>query len=225
MKKFLRILLWLTVLGSLGLFILLLINWQVSSYSRDRIYRSADAIPAEDRIAIVLGAKVWEDGSLSHALLDRVTTAVELYKAGKVKKLLMSGDNPTHQYDEPTAMKRHAVELGVPETDVILDFAGRRTYDTCYRAKEIFEVKKVVLVTQEFHLPRSIYLCRNMEIDSIGIVANKRAYLAENYWAFREFFSVVSAWFEMNFIPFEPIKGRKEPIVINGTGAAAAWRN
>lgn len=212
MKKFFRILLWLTGLALFGLLVVYLINLQVASYSKDKIYRSAETVPSENRIAIVLGAKVWDDGSLSHALLDRVTTAVELYKAGKVKKLLMSGDNPTHQYDEPTAMKAEAIRQGVPENDVVLDFAGRRTYDTCYRAKEIFEIKKAIIVSQEFHLPRSIYLCQNMEIDSIGIVANKRTYLAENYWAFREFFSVFSAWFEMNFIPFEPIKGNKEPI-------------
>jgi SanA protein len=212
MKKLLRILLWLIVLACLGLFAIFLINLQVSSYSKDKIYKTASDVPAENRIAIVLGAKVWDDGSLSHALIDRVTTAVELYQAGKVKKLLMSGDNPTQDYDEPTAMKKYAIELGVPENDIILDFAGRRTYDTCYRAKEIFEVKKAIIVTQEFHLPRSIYLCQNMEVDSIGIVANRRTYLAEDYWAFREFFSVASAWFEMNFIPFEPIKGSKEPI-------------
>jgi SanA protein len=212
MKKFLRILLWLFGLALLGLLVVFLINLRVASYSNDTIYRSANDVPSENRIAIVLGAKVWDDGSLSHALLDRVTTAVELYKAGKVKKVLMSGDNPNQQYDEPTAMKAEAVRQGVPENDVVLDFAGRRTYDTCYRAKEIFEVKKAIIVTQEFHLPRSIYLCQNMDVDSIGIVANKRNYLAENYWTFREFFSVFSAWFEMNFIPFEPIKGNKEPI-------------
>jgi SanA protein len=210
--KFLRILLWLTVLGLAVLLGLFLINWQVGSYSNNKIYRSANDVPSENRIAIVLGAGVKEGGKLTDALFDRVTTAVELYKAGKVKKLLMSGDNPTQAYDEPTAMKAEAVRQGVPENDVVLDFAGRRTYDTCYRAKEIFEIKKAVIVTQEFHLPRSIYLCQNMEIDSIGIVANRRNYLAENYWAFREFFSVASAWFEMNFIPFEPIKGNKEPI-------------
>jgi SanA protein len=210
--KFLRILLWLTVLGLAVLLGLFLINWQVGSYSNNKIYRSANDVPSENRIAIVLGAGVKEGGKLTDALFDRVTTAVELYKAGKVKKIVMSGDNPNPQYDEPTAMKAEVVRQGVPENDVVLDFAGRRTYDTCYRAKEIFEIKKAVIVTQEFHLPRSIYLCQNMEIDSIGIVANRRNYLAENYWAFREFFSVASAWFEMNFIPFEPIKGNKEPI-------------
>jgi SanA protein len=212
MKKFLRILMWLTIIFLLGLLTVYLINLRVGSYSGGKIYRTVEDVPNEPRIAIVLGAKVWDDGSLSHALLDRVATAVDLYKAGKAKKLLMSGDNPTPEYDEPTAMKRYAMELGVPESDIVLDFAGRRTYDTCYRAKEIFEVKKAIIVSQEFHLPRSIYLCQNMEVDSIGIVANRRRYLGERYWAFREFFSVFSAWFEMNFVPFEPIKGKKEPI-------------
>jgi SanA protein len=216
MKKWiLRILILGLGFGLVGLFFVYLVNLQVNSYSTNRVQTSITEIPTDEpkRIAIVLGARVWDDGSLSHALIDRVTTAVELYRAGRVKKLLMSGDNPSAAYDEPTAMKKFATELGVPESDIVLDFAGRRTYDTCYRAKEIFDVKSAIIVTQEFHQARSIFLCSNMGIDSIGIVANRRKYLGENYWAFREFFSVFGAWFEMNFVPFEPISGAKEPIV------------
>lgn len=212
MKKFLRILLYLTLLGLLGLFFVFLINLQVSSYSKDKIYHSVQDVPNENRIAIVLGARVRAGEVLSNVLEDRVITAIELYKAGKVKKLLMSGDNPSQEYDEPTAMKNYAVKLGVPENDVVTDFAGRRTYDSCYRAKEVFEVQKAIVVSQEFHLPRSIYLCQNMGVEAIGIVANRRPYDRDDYFAFREFFSVASAWFEINFIPFEPIKGDKEPI-------------
>lgn len=214
MKKFFKVLLYLLIIGLIGFLVVFFVNSYVNSQAEGKINQTVDTVVAENppRIAIVLGAKVWDDGSPSHALYDRVATAVDLYKAGKVKKLLMSGDNPTHQYDEPTAMKKTAIELGVPEQDIVLDFAGRRTYDTCYRAKEIFEVKSSVIVTQEFHLPRSLYLCNNMGIDSIGIKANRREYVAEDYWAFREFFSVFSAWFEMNFIPFQPIEGNKEPI-------------
>ncbi len=196
----------------IGLFAVYLINLQIASYSTDKIYKNVAEVPNDNSVAIVLGAKVWDDGSLSHALIDRVTTGVELYKAGKVKKLLMSGDNPSADYDEPTAMKGEAIKQGVPEADIVLDFAGRRTYDTCYRAKEIFDVKTAVIVSQEFHLPRSIYLCKNLGVESVGVIANRRKYLGENYWAFREFFSVFSAWFEMNFIPFEPVSGKKEPI-------------
>jgi SanA protein len=215
MKKwFWRIFLTSIVLALLGVLTVYLINLQIASYSNNKIYKSVADIPNDNSVAIVLGAKVWEGGTLSPVLQDRVETAVELYKAGKVKKLLMSGDNPSADYDEPTAMKNEAIKLGVSEKDVVLDFAGRRTYDTCYRAKEIFEIKKAVIVSQEFHLPRSIYLCENIGVESVGIIANRRPYEGENYWAFREFFSVFSAWFEMNFVPFETIKGSKEPIVL-----------
>jgi SanA protein len=214
MKWFLRILLGLAALSLVALLIVYLVNLRVQSYTAGRLQTSITEIPSEEppRVAIVFGARVWNDGSPSNALYDRVVTAVELYRAGRVRKLLMSGDNPTHQYDEPTAMKQTAMELGVPESDIVLDFAGRRTYDTCYRAKEIFEVQKAILVTQEFHQARALYLCNNLGIDSIGITANRRKYEGENYWTFREFFSRPSAWFEMNFLPFEPIKGEKEPI-------------
>ena len=215
MKKwFWRIFLTLLIVGLIGFVAIFIINRYVYSQTNAKIQTSITEIPAENppRIAIVFGARVWDNGVPSNSLYDRVLTAVELYRAGRVKKLLMSGDNPNANYDEPTAMKKTAMELGVPESDIILDFAGRRTYDTCYRAKEIFGVEKAILVSQDYHLPRSLYLCNSLGVDSIGIKANRRAYDGENYYHFREFFSVPSAWFEMNFIPFEPVKGQKEPI-------------
>ncbi|MGC2235588.1 MAG: ElyC/SanA/YdcF family protein [Pyrinomonadaceae bacterium] len=216
MKRFRRILLILLIAGLAGLLFVYLINRHVYSVSDGKIETSITEIPAEEppRIAIVFGAKVRSGDELSNVLYDRVITAVELYRAGRVKKLLMSGDNPTAEYDEPTAMKKTAVKLGVPEQDIVLDFAGRRTYDTCYRAKEIFEVKRAILVTQEFHLARALYLCNNLGVESIGITANRRKYEGEGNgsWAFREFFSVASAWLEINFLPLEPVKGEKQPI-------------
>ena len=214
MKWFWRIRVTFIVAGLISLLVIYLINRRIESQAAGKIESSITEIPTENppRIAIVLGAKVWENGEPSHALLDRVITAVELYRAGRVKKLLMSGDNPTENYDEPTAMKATAVKLGVPESDIVLDFAGRRTYDTCFRAKEIFQIQKAIIVTQEFHQARSLYLCNNLGVDSIGITANRRKYLGENYWAFREFFSTASAWFEINFLPFAPVGGQKEPI-------------
>lgn len=215
MKWFLRIFLSLVALGLIAVLSIAIINKHVYTNYSDKVKTSITEIPTEEppRIAIVFGAGVRKkDGLPTDALYDRVITAVELYRAGRVKKLLMSGDNPNAEYDEPTAMKKTAVELGVPESDIVLDFAGRRTYDTCYRAKEIFEVQKAILVTQEFHQTRSIYLCNNLGVDSIGITADRRKYLGEKSWAVREFFSIASAWFEINFMPFEPIKGQKEPI-------------
>ena len=214
MKWLLRIVLIFLSVGSIGLLIIYFINERLQSQAAGKIQSSITEIPTENppRIAIVFGARVWENGEPSHALYDRVITAVELYRAGRVKKILMSGDNPSENYDEPTAMKAIAVKLGVPVSDVVLDFAGRRTYDTCFRAKEIFEVQKAIVVTQEFHQARAIYLCNNLGVDSIGITANRRRYEGESYWAFREFFSRAGAWFEINFLPFEAIGGQTQPI-------------
>ena len=214
MKWFYRIVITLLIVGAGGLLSIFIINAHIKSQAVEKYKTTIMEVKPETppRIAIVFGAKVWENGEPSDALYDRIITAVELYRAGRVKKILMSGDNPNENYDEPTAMKATAVKLGVPESDVVLDFAGRRTYDTCYRAREIFAIQKAIVVTQEFHQARTLYLCNNLGVDSIGITANRRKYVGENYWAFREFFSTASAWFEVNFLPFAPIGGEKEPI-------------
>ena len=214
MKWLLRIVLTLLSAVLIGLLSIYFINDRLLSQAAGKIQSSITEIPIDNppRIAIVFGAKVWENGEPSHALYDRVITAVELYRAGRVKKILMSGDNQSENYDEPTAMKATAVKLGVPAGDVILDFAGRRTFDTCFRAKEIFQVQKAIVVTQEFHQARAVYLCNNLGVDSIGITANRRRYEGENYWAFREFFSRASAWLEINFLPLAPVGGQTQPI-------------
>jgi SanA protein len=214
MKWFYRIVAALFIVALVGILLTYLINRRIKSQTAGKFQTTIMEVRTETppRIAIVFGAKVWENGEPSDALYDRIITAVELYRAGRVKKILMSGDNPTENYDEPTAMKATAVKLGVPAENIVLDFAGRRTYDTCYRAKEIFAIQKAIVVTQEFHQARTLYLCNNLGVDSIGITADRRKYLGENYWAFREFFSTASAWFEINFLPFAPIEGDKEPI-------------
>lgn len=211
MKWFLRLFI---VIGLIGVLSISIINKYVYSKYSDRIKTSIIEIPSEEppRTAIVFGAGVKKDGSPSDVLYDRVVTAVEIYQAGRVKKLLMSGDNPNPEYNEPAAMKKIAVELGVPESDIVLDLAGHRTFDTCQRAKEIFEVEKAILVTQEYHQARSLYLCNDLGIDSIGIKANKRIYGGEGNGSFREFLSVANAWFEINFISVKPLKEEKEQI-------------
>jgi vancomycin permeability regulator SanA len=213
-KRLLKILYILFLLCVIAGSIAFVAQINVWSAAKGRLFTSIDQIQTEDppRVAIVFGASVYPDGEPSPVLNDRIATAVDLYKAGKAGKLLMSGDNPTQGYDEPTTMKNTAVKLGVPERDIVMDFAGRRTYDTCYRAKEVFAVQKAILVTQEYHQPRALYLCSNMGIDVIGITSDRYHYREENYWRFREFFSIISAWFEMNFIPFKPIGGEKTPI-------------
>jgi SanA protein len=177
-----------------------------------RIYEVGNA-PTR-RVAVVFGAGLWRDGSPTPVLRDRVATAAELYFAGKVEKLLMSGDNSYVEYNEPQAMKDYALELGVPEEDIVLDYAGRRTYDTCYRARDIFGVNNAILVTQSFHLPRALFLCNALGVQAVGVSADMRTYRQRSqfYWNLREVPATVVAIWELYVTRPLPILGNPEPI-------------
>lgn len=136
---------------------------------------STDTVRSE-RVAIVFGAAVYANGRLSPMLRDRVETAIDLYQAGKVDRLLMSGDNSREEYDEPSRMMEYAIARGVPETAIQPDYGGRRTYDTCYRARHIFQVESAILVTQSFHLPRALFTCDSLGIAATGVAADRRNY-------------------------------------------------
>ncbi|NJM07952.1 DUF218 domain-containing protein [Candidatus Gracilibacteria bacterium] len=140
--------------------------WFVTSGQR---YAAREQEPPTAPVALVFGAGVRADGRLSRILADRVDAAIALYRSGRVQKLLMSGDNSRPEYDEVTAMRRYAVERGVPPGDITLDYAGFRTYDSCYRARTIFGVDRAVLVTQQYHLPRAVYTCRALGVDALGV--------------------------------------------------------
>ncbi|MFH1906686.1 MAG: ElyC/SanA/YdcF family protein, partial [Chloroflexota bacterium] len=122
-----------------------------------------------------LGAGLWRDGSPTPVLRDRVAAA-DLYFNGKVEKLLMSGDNRFVEYNEPGAMREYALSLGVPDEAIVLDYAGRRSYDTCYRAKAIFGLERAVVVTQGFHLPRVLYTCNALGLEAVGVEADRQRY-------------------------------------------------
>lgn len=182
----------LSVLGLLTLIAVILISLRIRSYSTDRVFSSQN-VPADGRIAIVLGARVEDDGTPSNTLYDRVLTGVELYKTGKAPKLLLSGGNK-----EPAAMRKLALELGVPESDLIVDDLGTRTYESCVRAKTVFGIDRVIVVTQDYHLARSLFLCENLGIDAVGVDAKRREYLGERYAWVREYLSRVKAWKDIN---------------------------
>jgi SanA protein len=150
--------------------------WQTWVHTRyaNAIYTIEAAPPAQ--VAIVFGARVYNNGRLSAMLRDRVDAAIALYQQGKVKKLIMTGDNSLLEYDEPGAMMAYAIAQGVPPTDIQPDYGGRRTYDSCYRAAAIFQVESALLVTQEFHLPRALLLCEGMGISAAGVRADQRNY-------------------------------------------------
>lgn len=166
------------------------------------------------RVAVVFGAGLGRDGRPSPVLRDRVRTAATLYQQGKVEKLLMSGDNRFVYYNEPGAMKAYALELGVPEEAIVLDYAGRRTYDTCYRARDIFQVQQIILVTQRFHLPRAIYLCNHLGVNAVGVPSDIRQYSAGSifFWNLRELPATLTALWEIHVSHPIPVLGDPEPV-------------
>lgn len=214
MKALRKMLIALLVLVIATLTALWVLRATIHAQAAPRIYAQvADASSAP--VALVLGAGLERDGSPTLALYARVVIAVDLYKAGKVKKLLMSGDNRFINYNEPAAMKKLAVQLGVPSEDIVLDYAGRRTYDSCYRAKRIFEVKQVVIVTQRFHLDRSLFLCDALGVPAVGVVADRRVYQTLPWWELREVLATVAAWWDVNIGHPVPVLGEKLPINVN----------
>jgi SanA protein len=198
----------IVLLGSLRLWI--------ERGTRDRVYAQAEDVPFYS-VALVLGAGLWPDGSLTPVLADRVAVAAELYHAGVVQKLLCSGDNRFVDYNEPQAMLEYAVRLGVPEEDIVLDYAGRRTYDSCYRARAIFGVEQVAVVTQRFHAARALYLCNALGVDAVAVLADRRSYSAQRItWETREYLALALAWWDVNVRHPVPVLG--EPLPILGSG-------
>ena len=199
-------------LGLFAIFVLFLTRFVFLIYASPMTF-SLDIVP-ERKVAIVFGAGLLRDGSAGPVLSDRVETAVKLYQAGKVDKLLMSGDNRFVEYNEPEAMRQYALKAGVPDDDIVLDYAGRRTYDTCYRAYEIFKVKSAILVTQPFHMARALYLCNSFGVESVGVEADNRYFLKRSrlIWNTRELFAMMGAAWDVMFAHPLPVLGEPEPI-------------
>lgn len=202
----------LFLLLAVGIVVLGLPRLAAELYALKRIVNPSTI--SEQPVAIVFGAGLHRDGTPTDVLRDRVATATDLYFSGKVKKLLMSGDNRFENYNEPAAMRAYALELGVPDGDIILDYAGRRTYDTCYRAKEIFGIQQAVLVTQRFHLPRALVICNGLGLDGVGVTADRRVYrqYAQNLWNLREFPATLMAFIDTFITRPLPVLGEKESI-------------
>ena len=210
LMKFLRRL--LLSLAALGFVALVLPRLFTTVYSWPRIH-TVDSAPTE-RVAIVFGAGLTRGGYPTAVLRDRVETAAQLYFAGKVQKLLMSGDNRSDNYNEPGAMSQYALSLGIPADAIVLDYAGRRTYDTCYRAKTIFGLDSALLVTQQFHLPRALFLCNALGIQALGVEANNIHYfpLLLLIWNIREQLATVGAFMDVYVSKPIPVLGKPEPI-------------
>jgi len=174
-----------------------LLYFTVSRNLRPSMYSSIEKVPSA-YTALVLGAGLEGDGP-SDMLMDRIVAAVELYKAGKVKKLIMSGDNRFEDHNEPKVMMETAIKLGVPQKDIQPDYAGRRTYDSCYRLKNIFSQTDTIIVTQSFHITRAVFTCEALGIQSVGYVSDENKYSSEtwNYYKLRDILGLVKSVYDL----------------------------
>lgn len=204
--------LFLTFLSLVCLMVAFPFVWQlfVQLYAARFTYE-ADTVPTK-RVAIVFGAGIYADGRLTAVLEDRMMTAITLYEQGKVDKILVSGDNRTLEYDEPTAMLNFALAHGVAAADIQPDYAGWSTYDTCYRAKHIFQVEEAIVITQAFHLPRAIFTCRQLDIAAVGVAADRQSYARARWFAIREIGATFKALLELIRHQPAPIMGEPIPI-------------
>lgn len=154
----------------LAVCIVVMVRGYAAVQANAKIY-TLEKVPSRP-VGIVFGAEVYTNGNLSEMLADRVKMGAELYQHGKIGALLFTGDNHIKAYDEPEAMRDYAIQLGVPANAIVLDYAGFRTYDSCYRARDIFKVSQAILVTQAFHLDRALLICNALGIDLIGVAAD-----------------------------------------------------
>ena len=199
----------------LALAVTLTVRASIHSYDRQIYSKIEDADTSswdEPRVAIVFGAAVYQD-YLSVILEDRVKTAIALYKAGKVDRILVSGDNRTHEYNEPKAMAEYLASHAVDPKHIVVDYAGRSTYETCLRAHEIFGVNKAILITQGTHLPRALFLANKLGIEAYGVRADDQNYGKENsYQKLREIPAGMKAMLNVYLFPPATVLGEKLPI-------------
>lgn len=173
-------------------------------------YEDIQAMP----VVMVPGAGLLRDGTPSSPLRDRLDAAAQLYRDSKVQKILLTGDNRFVNYNEPGAMRNYLIQAGIPEEDLVLDYAGRRTYDSCYRAKAIFGLDEIIIVTQPYHLPRAVFLCDKLGLETQGLPIEQSEYIRSRFlfWNFREIFATLAAYWDIYISKPLPVLGEPEPI-------------
>ena len=193
------------------------INLWVTGSVKDQILTEQQAADLENiDCIIVLGCQVHSDGTPSHMLEDRLKRGVALYQAEAAPKLLMSGDHGREGYDEVDAMKHYAVDAGIDSADVFMDHAGFSTYETVYRAKAVFQAKKVIIVTQQYHLYRALYIAEALGLEAYGVSADYRQYSGQLARDVREVLARVKDFGMAIFQPEPTYLG--EAIPISGSG-------
>lgn len=194
----------------------IVVNWYVKSQAEGYLLTAQQASGLEADCILVLGCGVRESGEPSLMLRDRLQMGLTLYENGAAEKLLMSGDHGTVEYDEVNAMKDYAVERGVPSEDVFMDHAGFSTYESMYRAKEVFLAKKVIIVSQKYHLYRAVYDARDLGLDAWGVAAEEIAYAGQIGRELREILARNKDFLYCIFEPEPTFLGEPVPVWGNG---------
>ena len=196
---------------------LTLFNSIVKLSAGDQIISTEEAEKLKDIDCIlVLGCFVKDDGRPSDMLFDRLTRGVELYDLGAAPKLLMSGDHGREEYDEVAAMKQFAIDEGIPSEDVFMDHAGFSTYESIYRAKEVFQADKILIVTQEYHLYRALYIANRLGLEAYGVSSDYHTYVGQFMRDFREILARTMDCVTCIFKPEPTYLGDAIPIFGNG---------
>ena len=194
-KMLIKIFLWILFICLVTLLAVVGINLYITNSVSENIISLEDAKDMDTDCIIVLGAGVRKDGSPTNMLEDRIIIGDRLYKDNAAGKILMSGDHGRENYDEVNTMKNYAINEGVPSEDIFMDHAGFETYDSMYRAKEIFGAKKVIIVTQKYHLYRALYIAKSLGLDAYGVSSDLRYYSKKMiYWQFREYIARIKAF-------------------------------
>lgn len=215
-KLIIKIIIILLIIGAVGLAAVLGINGYVISSAKDRIISADDASKLDNvDCIIVLGCYV-NNGTPSEMLEDRLLQGIELYDSGASGKIIMSGDHGRTTYDEVNTMKQFAIDRDIPSEDIFMDHAGFSTYESIYRARDVFEAKKVIIVTQRYHLYRALYLAKKLGLDAYGVASDPREYYGQTYREVREILARNKDFLLSIFQPEPTYLG--DVIPVNGSG-------
>lgn len=207
----------LILAGMFALTFILIINAHVKSSVKGRIVTPDEATSMDADCILVLGAGVRDNGRPSPMLVDRLLQGIELYNNGFSDRLLMSGDHGRKEYDEVNVMKQFAIDRGgIASEHVFMDHAGFSTYESLYRARDIFETKKIIIVTQKYHIYRALYIADKLGLEAYGVASDPRRYAGQNIRDLREIAARVKDYFTVIIKPTPTYLG--ETIPINGNG-------
>lgn len=219
MKKIMK---YITFIILITIIIILLVNVYVIFTTKSEI-KNIEELKNEDiDCIIVLGAGI-RGNSPSPMLEDRLLTSIDLYNENISNKIIVSGDHGQVNYDEVNVMKSYLIEKAIPSEDIFMDHAGFSTYDSIYRAKEIFKAKKVIIVTQKYHLYRALYIAEELDLQAYGIVANKREYQFQLKRDVREVAARIKDFIKCIFKPTSKYLGDIIPVDGNGNATNDKW--